>query len=309
MIILFLLNGCVEREYFEDNSAGPTISGLFKEIQGSISGTLTYAESPYYVKDDIIIDSSTVLIIEPGVELYFDEGKSFIIKGKLKAIGQRYYRIYFLPYRSTWDGIKLLNTDSRADFQYCSFKKIYSDEVHLPGSILVYESEVEFKNCYFENNHAFAGGAILTMFSILSAKNTIFNSNFSVNNGGAISAEYSDITLINNTFNENKSGITGGALMVEYPFRTEVQNNIFYKNSVNDNISHITYLSSDTTNYIEQYNYIATGNMNPYFISENNFKLIYASPCKHAGNPSSEFNNIDGTRNDQGAYGGPYGNW
>jgi hypothetical protein len=69
------------------------------------------------------------------------------------------------------------------------------------------------------------------------------------------------------------------------------------------------YLSPDTTNYIEQYNYIATDNMNPFFISENNFRLIFASPCRNAGNPAPEFNNTDGSSNDQGAYGGPYGNW
>jgi hypothetical protein len=36
------------------------------------------------------------------------------------------------------------------------------------------------------------------------------------------------------------------------------------------------------------------------------FTLSPGSPCENAGNPDSSLNNPDGTRNDQGAYGGPY---
>lgn len=304
-----LLSACVEREFFDDSGVGPPISGLFKEIEGSISGTLSYSDSPYYVKNDLIIDSSTSLIIEPGVELYFESGKSLIVKGKLNSTGERFSRIYYLPYRNTWAGIKIDIADSESEFQFCVFENMVSAEVHFTGSIMINESDVNFKNCYFENNSAYSGGAISSLFSSVDIRNVIFNANSAAEAGGALSAKYSDVTLINNVFNENTADDNGGAVVIEHPFRTEFQNNIFFRNRVNGNLSHIAYLSGDTTNYIEQYNYIATGNMDPYFISENNFRLIFASPCKNAGNPAPVFNNIDGTRNDQGAYGGPLGNW
>lgn len=312
ILMVFLLlsfNGCVEREYFDDTGAGPPISGLFKEIEGSISGTLTYEDSPYYVKDHIIVDSSVTLTIEPGVELYFDTGKTLVVKGKLIAAGERFARIYFLPYRNSFGGIKILSADSEASLRFCYFKSMVSPEPHYYGAFLIYGSDVVLRNCYFEKNQAYTGGAIGSLFSTVEVKNVIFNQNQAQNAGGAIAAQYSDLTLINNVFNGNKSSLPGAGVVIKDSFRSEIQNNIFYKNTYGDSLSHLVYLSPDTTNYIQQYNYIATGNMNPYFITENNFRLIFASPCRNAGNPAPEYNNVDGSRNDQGAYGGPFGNW
>lgn len=307
--LLLSFNGCVEREYFDDTGTGPPISGLFKEIEGSISGTLTYEDSPYYVKDHIIVDSLHSLTIEPGVEMYFDTGKTLIVKGQLTAAGKRFARIYFLPYRNSFEGIKILSADSEASFHFCYFKNMVSPEPHYYGAFLIYGSDVVLRNCYFEKNQAYTGGAIGSLFSTVEVKNTIFNQNHSQNVGGAVSAQYSDIKLINNVFNQNKSSSLGAGVIIRNPFRTEIQNNIFYKNFYGNELSHLVYLSPDTTNNIQQYNYIATENMNPYFITENNFRLIFASPCRNAGNPATEYNNLDGSRNDQGAYGGPYGNW
>ena len=49
--------------------------------------------------------------------------------------------------------------------------------------------------------------------------------------------------------------------------------------------------------------------MDPLFVSNRDFHLSENSPCKNAGNPEPEYNDFDGTRNDQGAYGGPGGDW
>ncbi len=288
LIFLFsivLITSCVERDYFTDDGTGPPISGLFTEISGSISGVLVRAESPYLIKDDIIVDTSMSLTIEAGVELYFEEGKSLIVKGELEAIGQIFYRIYFLPYRNNWAGIKILNSDSQTLFHFCTFVEIYSPDPDYVGSISIVESNSNFRNCYFENNTAYSGGAIAAFNSTLDVRNVIFNMNQALNSGAAVYSQNSDIVLINNVFNKNKSMNPGGAVTVLLPHLTEIQNNIFYENTAHDRLSHLLYLSEDSTNYIEQYNYIALENMDPYFISEYNFGLIYASPCKNAGNP------------------------
>ena len=46
-----------------------------------------------------------------------------------------------------------------------------------------------------------------------------------------------------------------------------------------------------------------------FFNSPRNFYLNMDSPCINAGNPKFSFNDIDGTRNDIGAFGGPEGDW
>lgn len=49
----------------------------------------------------------------------------------------------------------------------------------------------------------------------------------------------------------------------------------------------------------------------PLFVDPSNhdYHLRDSSPCRQAGHPDADFNNVDGTRNDLGAYGGPLGEW
>jgi len=50
-------------------------------------------------------------------------------------------------------------------------------------------------------------------------------------------------------------------------------------------------------------------NANPMFVAAHdfNYHLAKFSPCRHAGDPAPEYNNLDGSRNDIGADGGPFG--
>ena len=49
----------------------------------------------------------------------------------------------------------------------------------------------------------------------------------------------------------------------------------------------------------------------PQFIDPNlgDFTIRDSSPMIDAGNPDSAHNDVDGSRNDMGAYGGPNGSW
>jgi len=58
-------------------------------------------------------------------------------------------------------------------------------------------------------------------------------------------------------------------------------------------------------------NSAATGNLvgNPLFIDPEsaNFRLEAGSPAINAGHPANQFKDSNGSRNDMGAFGGPYG--
>jgi hypothetical protein len=170
-------------------------------------------------------------------------------------------------------------------------------------------SEAEFNHSFIGNNFAIHGGAIGTYNSKLIFKNNIVSNNIAEVWGGAIMSELSDISVINNTFYQNYSGNNCGGILVYDPVKTELQNNIFYKNSCRLGDFNFLYLSTDSTNLIEQYNYLAFGAMDPKFISATDFKLSQSSPCINSGNPDSSYNDEDGSVNDQGAYGGSLGNW
>ena len=49
--------------------------------------------------------------------------------------------------------------------------------------------------------------------------------------------------------------------------------------------------------------------MDPIFWDDIYLTLYFTSPCRDAGNPDPVFNDYNGSRNDQGAYGGPLGDW
>ena len=46
---------------------------------------LTIADSPFYIKDDILIDKNAELKIDPGVILYFSPRKGITVRGRLTA--------------------------------------------------------------------------------------------------------------------------------------------------------------------------------------------------------------------------------
>ena len=235
------------------------------------------------------------------------------MKGELLVEGSNTQYIIFksLDHSKTWRGIKIIDADRTAQFNFVKIQDVNQevDTSFLSASISIMNSETEFNHSFIENNFAIHGGAVGTYNSTLIFKNNIVSDNIAEVWGGAIMSELSDITVINNTFYQNYSGNNCGGILVFDPVKTEVQNNIFYKNSSRLGDFNFQYFSTDSTNLIEQYNYIAFGTMDPKFISATDFKLSQSSPCINSGNPDTSYNNSDGTRNDQGAYGGPLGNW
>lgn len=139
--------------------------------------------------------------------------------------------------------------------------------------------------------------------------NNIFRDNTSIVAGGAIYSEYSSLDFINNTLYKNSSiNFTGGIVLI-YNSRNFIQNNIFYKNTSRSNDPRIYIASADSSVTDTSYNYLAFGSMDPNFISETDLHLEEISPCINAGNPDPIYNDTNGSRNDQGACGGPGGDW
>jgi len=307
-IILVLLTACSE-----ENNTTVVPEVVYTQISGKISGELISTKSPYRVMQDISVDSNSTLKINAGVELHFEEHARLIVKGELLVEGSNTQYIIFksLDHSKTWRGIKIIDADRPAQFNFVKIQDINQevDTSLLSASISIMNSEAEFNHSFIESNFAIHGGAVGTYNSKLIFKNNIVSDNIAEVWGGAIMSELSDITVINNTFYQNYSGNNCGGILVFDPVKTEVQNNIFYKNSSRLGNFNFQYFSTDSTNLIEQYNYLAFGTMNPKFVSETDFKLSQSSPCINSGNPDTSYNNSDGTRNDQGAYGGPLGNW
>jgi hypothetical protein len=310
IIVLLLFSSCSDRSLFTDPN-DPGLGGFYTILSGEISGTLLKSKSPYYVTNNISVGAGTTLTIEAGTILFFKAKTGFFISGGIRAIGNKELPIVFKGVLDEWNGIHSTNPTDSLIFTFCRIQDVY-----LPigssfkyGAIETANANITLKNCYFYYNYAQNGGA-LALFNCNSAiENNIFYRNQSLDYGGAILSESSSNRIINNTFYRNYCLNFGGAITLIDPVYEEIQNNIFYDNFSYRSDARIHLVSGDSTNIFEQYNFLAPDSLSPSFISSTDFHLQEISPCKDAGNPSPEFNDADGSRNDQGAYGGLGGDW
>lgn len=300
---LLVFTGC-----FPDvNDPGPP---ELTEISGIISGTLTLRDAPYRVTDTLIVQANETLTIEPAVRLFFADSAMLIVQGQLTAVGDATRVIEFSASNIEWLGIKFLNS-SGSQMRFCVVEKVSvigQDSLQI-SAIEVYQSTLTLQNCIIRDNHSGFGGGLYCTNSGLTIANNIFRDNFANTFAGAMILDDARAQVINNTFFNNLSFNYGGGAVVVNPVSVEFENNIFYQNSNATGDPRIAFLTGDSTNFSEQYNFLAFGDMNPQFESVSNLHLQVTSPCRNAGNPDPSFRDADGSRNDQGAYGGPQGNW
>ena len=310
IITLLFIGGCSDRSLFTDPN-DPGLGGFYTILSGEISGTLLKSKSPYYVTNNISVGAGITLNIEPGTILFFKANTGLYIKGGIRALGNLELPIIFKGVRDEWKGIHSSDPTDSLIFTFCNIQDVY-----LPigssskyGAIETTNGNIVIKNCYFYYNYAQNGGA-LTLFNCNSEiSNNIFYRNQSLDYGGAILSQNSSNKIINNTFYRNYCLNFGGAITLIDPVYEEIQNNIFYDNFSYRGDARIHFVSGDSTTIFEQYNFLAPDSLNPLFISSTDFHLQENSSCKDAGNPATEFNDADGSRNDQGAYGGLNGDW
>ncbi|MFQ6605153.1 MAG: hypothetical protein ACE5D8_06315 [Fidelibacterota bacterium] len=154
------------------------------------------------------------------------------------------------------------------------------------------------------------GGGIYSSRGDLTISNTVLAKNSAgVYGGGIYSDEANSIRFINCVFfrnsalnREKRSGAIGGS----NPY--QIMNSIVYKNS--GPIENRLFGNVLSWSLTDQMSFaIGEGNLigDPGFINTraNNYGLITTSPCIDAGNPDSQYNDPDGTRNDMGIFGGP----
>jgi len=309
LLLLTLLNiGCEREDPLLTDTPEET---TFTTLNGSVSGLLREADSPYHVTEELYIDSLQELTIEPGTRIFFDRKVKFIAKGNLFVRGSDRYPVVFTAYGdSGWGGI-IISGPLTAEFRFCTIEKIVigPNDSAGNGAVLVNNSNLKMNNCIIENNRAVNGGGIYIISSSGKILNNIFRKNYSEIFGGAILSEESSIEVINNLLYENENNYSRGALAVINNDTSIIHNNIFYKNSTQFGTSGISVVQNEPGVIDTAYNFFSWYNEDPEFISENDFHLKLQSPCRNAGNPDSKFNDYDGSRNDQGAYGGPLGDW
>jgi hypothetical protein len=146
-------------------------------------------------------------------------------------------------------------------------------------------------NSFFNSFQHYSTGISILVSSTADITNNLFNSNEK-----AINLRYyrdpDELPLItNNTFINNNFGIFADYYDTTMSFDNAV-NNSFYENESNSYLCDL-----DSTNIFSD----------PEFADTINFYLFESSPLIDAGHPDTIYNDLDGSRNDIGLWGGPYG--
>lgn len=307
LLVCGFLSGCSKKSQVTE--PGPV---NFTELGSTVEGTLTLDKSPYWITKDLVVDSNTTLKIAEGVHLYFADSATLNIKGQLVCQGSKSNPILFSSKDKYWNGMIFKASSQTSTLQFVVVENVdltIKSDTSRNGAIDISHADVTIRNSIFRNNRSNNGGAIAINQSNSIISNNIFYNNYASVYGGAILSMESASKIINNTFYKNRSYNYGGALVLVSPMFEEVQNNIFYQNSCGSGDTRISYLRTDSTHYNVQYNFMNLETTPSLFVSVSDLHLADLSLCINTGNPSVLYNDSDGTRNDQGAYGGPLGGW
>lgn len=181
---------------------------------------------------------------------------------------------------------------------------------------------VQTNRVIFTANVSPYGAAIHSDTSKLRIYNTLIDWNIASAAGGGVYALTGDTDILNSVFYRNSSA-WGSGLYAYNLTGAGVRNSVFYKNDTG--VATVVGAGALTWKYNDHYNQtsgdfsgltVTAGtngnlNVNPDFgdASGGNFVLNSTSPLKNTGDSAAAYNDVDGSRNDMGIYGGPEGGW
>lgn len=309
-LLVLLALACTERGIEPDGE--PSGSNEPSILPDTVAGILEKSGSPYLIQSNLVVDTLTSLTIEAGVKLIFSEGVKFLVKGNLRAAGTVDQPIEFTTRADRWGGLSIRNKSGNPVFRYVVFEKaqLAFDDPFGYGALAVESNSVIVENCRFLDNKAPNGGALAILGGNFTIRNNIFLRNMANAYGGATLLVEGQGSFFNNSLYLNDSFNYGGGLVLINPMGIDIQNNIFFQNTNSGGDPRISVLiTNPTSSYTEGFNFLWQRDDDPLFQSGDELRLLLGSPCIDAGNPADSFLDTDGSRNDQGAYGGLLGNW
>ncbi|MDP8269180.1 MAG: right-handed parallel beta-helix repeat-containing protein [Candidatus Tenebribacter davisii] len=308
-------------------------------ISGNLSGAWL-AGNEYTITGDVEIVTGDMLTIYEGAEINIENDAQFTVNGLLLADASetRSEPIIFTS-DTSWNGIRFFSTQEENIIANCDISNTSDSAIIIEG-----DSQVDIVGCIIHDNNTSSQAAAIEIVGsndVLISQNVIVN-NTSSNCAGAIRCTASSPEISNNIV-ANNTGQWGAFSFKNDSNATLVNNTIANNLSTNASpylfflLSSVPVISNsiiidngeiyfpqstpEITYSCVTGGFAGEGNIEgePLFISPSdgdgsgydgltaNWSLQTGSPCIDAGNPDAMYNDVDGSRNDMGAYGGPNG--
>lgn len=188
---------------------------------GNVSGTWTAEQSPFHVQGDIVIPLNASLIIQPGVQVYFDGNFQFMVRGRLDAQGNPADSILFTANNSEigWRGFNFFDVGSMIDSSRLSYCVVTHGKKTGGGwngaAFYIYQYPyLAIKHCRISDNFVESSGAGIYMLeSSISIMHTLIKDNQAINGTGGISCFLSAPFMYDVVVTGNQGADVGGIYM------------------------------------------------------------------------------------------------
>ena len=202
-------------------------------------------------------------------------------------------------------------TDGNNSIIMCKIDNNYTVQLNSGAGVYQQEGQLLIRNTKFRRNRTNSTGGAIVINSVAEVYNCLFEKNQSNQGGGLIIGEFGNADIVNCVFYKNQtfsSHYYSGA--IANFGEVAIINTIVWNNSgENDYKLYPKYAEYTTSDEFKSAFGLGNLKLNPLFVnsSKGDYRLSADSPCINAGNPDGAYNDTDGSRNDMGIYGGPYG--
>ncbi|MBN1338898.1 MAG: C10 family peptidase [Bacteroidales bacterium] len=212
----------------------------------NLNGTWDLAGSPYHIYYNHIVDPGDQLIIEPGVEVFFEGRYKLEVQGRLEAVGTPADTIFFHVSDPVIGsrGIRFINlNDYAADsskLAYCRIDNGYGNYLQVMGLGSTYGGAVYCENSsrvllehnrVYGGNAGYGGGIACIDTSDIRIKNCVIESCEALMGGGLYLSESSPM-ISYNVFRNNQAFSNGGGVYCNYNSPAH-----FYRDTICNNAS------------------------------------------------------------------------
>ncbi len=171
----------------------------------------------YQVSEDIVVPKNLILIIHPGVSLFFDEGISFLSYSKVLAEGRAQAPIIFQPINpdKAWGTFAIVGQEASgskiAHARFFKGSEIKLNGIRFTGMVASHLADISVDHSEFYQSEGDDG------LNIKKAEASVTNSLFSQNSFDGFDADYLTGDISNNLFlNNGNDGLdlSGGSALV-----------------------------------------------------------------------------------------------